>query len=71
MSTKAFGDGIKNYPTCHCLVEETMTMCESSLTTTYLEISGASSCECIGIARCIHYNQGSSTHVVGKSLVIC
>ena len=48
-----------------------MTMCESYLTKTYLEISGASSCRCIGIAGCVHYNRGSFTLVLGKSLVIC
>jgi hypothetical protein len=34
----------------HWLVDKTMTMCESYLTKTYLRISGASSCRCIGIA---------------------
>ena len=32
----------------HWLVEKPMTICESYLTRTYLEISGASSCRCIG-----------------------
>jgi hypothetical protein len=34
----------------HWLVDKTMNMCESYLTKTYLKISGASSCRCIGIA---------------------
>ena len=44
-----------------CLVDKTMTRCESCLTKTYLRISGASSCRCIGIVGCLHYNRGSFT----------
>ena len=55
----------------HWLVVKKMTMCESYLTITYLEICGASSCRCIGIAGCVRYNRGSFTQVLGKSLVIC
>jgi hypothetical protein len=36
-----------------------MNMCGSYLTKTYLIISGASSCRCIGIAGCLPYNRGS------------
>ena len=43
-----------------------MNMCESYLTKTYLKISGASSCRCIGTARCLYYNQGNSTQVLEK-----
>ena len=32
-------------------------MCESYSIRTYLEISGASSCRCIGIASCVRYNR--------------
>ena len=55
----------------HCLVDKAMTMCESNLTKTYLKISGASSCRCIGIAGCLRCNRGSFTWFLGKSLVIC
>ena len=54
------------------LVHETITMCKSYLTKTYLKISGASSCSrCIGIAGCARYNRGSFTCVLWKPLVIC
>jgi hypothetical protein len=43
----------------HCLVDKTMNMCESYLTKTYLKISGASSCRCIGIAGYLRYNEGA------------
>ena len=46
-----------------------MAMRENYLTRTYLEISGASSCGCIGIAGCARYNRGSFTQGLGKSLV--
>ena len=36
MSSKTFGNGTKNYPTYHWLVDKTKTMCESYLTKTYL-----------------------------------
>ena len=55
----------------YCLVDKTMTMCESFLRKTYLEISETSSCRCIRIAGCARYNRGSFTWVLGKSLVIC
>ena len=55
----------------YCLVSKTMTMCESYITKTYLEICRASSCRCIGIAGCLHYNRGSFTRFLGKSFVIC
>jgi hypothetical protein len=45
-----------------------MNMCESYLTKTYLKISGASSCRCIGIAGCLRYNQGSFTRFLGNTL---
>jgi hypothetical protein len=32
-----------------------MTICESHLTKSYVIISGASSCRCIGIAGCLPY----------------
>ena len=38
----------------YCLVDKTMTMCESDLNKTYLEVSGASSCKCIGIDGYLH-----------------
>jgi hypothetical protein len=44
-------------------------MCESYLTKTYSTISGASSCKCIGIAGCRHYNRGSFTRFLGKTLI--
>ena len=40
-------------------------MCESYLTKTYLNISGASSCRCIKITRCLNYNQESFTRILG------
>ena len=46
-----------------------MTMCASYSTETYLKISRASSCMCIGIAGCLRYNWGSFTRFSGKSLV--
>ena len=55
----------------HWLVDKTMSMCESFLTKTYLEIPGASSCRCIGIAGRVRYNRGSFTRVLEKSFVIC
>jgi hypothetical protein len=54
----------------HCLVDKTMNICESYLTKTYLKISRASSCRCIGIAECLRYNQGSFTRFLGKTLDI-
>jgi hypothetical protein len=45
----------------HCLVDKPMNMCESYLTKTYLIISGASSCRCIGIAGCLRSNRRSFT----------
>jgi hypothetical protein len=51
----------------HCLVDKTMNMCESYLTKTYLKISRASSCRCIGIAGCLSYNRGSFTYILGKT----
>jgi hypothetical protein len=45
-----------------------MNMCESYLTKTYLKISGASSCRCIGIAGCLRYNQESFTWIFRKNL---
>ena len=71
MSTEVRHFGTGHLFNIHCLVDKTMIMCESYLTKTYLKISGASSCRCIGIAGCIRYNQRSFTHVLGKSLVIC
>ena len=53
-------------PNIHCLVDKTMNMCESYLT--YLKISGASSCRCIGIAGCLRYNQGSFTRFLRNIL---
>ena len=47
-----------------------MNMCENYLIKTYLKISGAGSCECIGIAECIRYNRESFSRVLGKTLVI-
>jgi hypothetical protein len=44
-----------------------MNMCESYLTETYYKISRASSCRCIGIAGCLHYNQGSFTQFLEKN----
>ena len=49
-----------------CLVDKTMTMCESYLTKTYLKIFGASSWWCIGIAGCLRYNRGSFTRILGN-----
>ena len=43
-----------------------MNMCESYLTKTYSKISGASSFRCIGIAKCLYYNQESFTRVFRK-----
>ena len=40
----------------HCLVDKTMNMYKSYLTKSYLKISRASSCRCIGISGCLHYN---------------
>ena len=57
-------------PNIHCLVDNTLTMYESHLTKTYLKIFGASSCTCIGIAKCLRYNWGSFTKFLGKYLVI-
>jgi hypothetical protein len=48
----------------HWLVDKTMTMCKSYLTKTYLKISRASSCRCIGIAGRVRYNRGSFTWVL-------
>jgi hypothetical protein len=45
-----------------------MNMCESYLTKTYLQISRASSCRCIGIAECLHYNRGSFTQFLENTL---
>ena len=45
----------------HCLVDETMNMCENYLTKTYSKISGVGSCRCIGIAGGLSYNQESFT----------
>jgi hypothetical protein len=53
----------------HRMVDKTMNMRENYLTKTYSTISGASSCRCIGIARCIRYNQESFTQFLGKTLV--
>ena len=59
----------QNLPNIHCLVDKRMTMCESYFTKTYLTISRASSCKCIGIAGRLHYNRGSFTWFLGKTLV--
>jgi hypothetical protein len=48
-------------PNIHCLIDKTMNMCKCYLTKTYLKISIASSCRCIGIAGCLRYNRGSFT----------
>ena len=56
MSSKAFGDGRK-LSNIHYLVDKTMNMCENHLPKTYSKISRASSCRCIGIVRCLHYNR--------------
>ena len=48
------------------LVDKTMTMCEIYLTRTYLEIAGASSCSCLGIAGHVRYNRGNFTQVLGS-----
>ena len=65
----AFWGWDKNYPTCHCLVDKATTnTCESYLSTTYLKISRASCCRCIGTAGCLHYNRGSFTHFLGNTL---
>ena len=58
----------KNYPTFNCLVDKTMNMCESYLIKTYLIISRASSCRCIGIVGCLRYNRGSFTRFLGEYL---
>jgi hypothetical protein len=55
-------------PNIHCLVDKSMNMCESYLSKTYLKIAGASSCRCIGIARCLRYNRGSFTRFLGNTL---
>jgi hypothetical protein len=60
VSSKGFGDGTKT--TQHSLLGE------SYLTHTYSKISGASSCRCIGIARCLRYNQGSFTQFLENTL---
>ena len=70
MSSKAFGDRTKNIQDFNAWYIKAMTMCESYLTKTYLKISGASSCKCIGIPGCLRYNQESFTWGLGKSLVI-
>ena len=53
-------------PNIRCLVDKPMTMCGSYLTNTYLKISGANSYRCIGIARCLRYNQRSFTRFLGN-----
>ena len=63
--SKAFGDGTPNI--CR-LVDKTMNMCESYFSKTYLKISGASSCRCIGIAGYVRYNRGSCTRFLGITL---
>ena len=55
-SSKACGDGTKTIQHV-ILVNKTMHMCEHYLTRTYSTIFGTSSCICIGIAGCFHYNQ--------------
>ena len=45
-------------------------MCEDDITKTYLTISRASSCRCIGIARCLHYNQESLTQFLRNIMVM-
>ena len=43
-----------------------MNICESYLTIAYSKMSGASSCRWTGIAKCLHHNQESLTHVSRK-----
>jgi hypothetical protein len=70
VGSKAFGDGTKNYPTYHYLVDKTMNMCESYLTKTYLKVFGASSCRYIGIVGYLLYNQGNFNRFLENNLVI-
>ena len=46
-----------------------MNMCENYLTKTYSKTSGSSSCRCMGIAKCLGYNQESLTLFLAKTLL--
>ena len=60
----------KNYPTLFYLVDETMNICESYLTETYLKTSKASSCRCTWIVMCLHDNHESFSWFLEKTSII-
>ena len=71
MSSKAFRGGDKNYQRCHYLVDKLMNTCESYSTKSYSKMSRASSCRCMGIAKCLIYNPERVKPIfLGKTLVI-